>query len=270
MNKLKLDNTGGLPFDQNILDFMQNAYHSLQQLGHLAGNLTILSGCQTVGNSVTDGYVFIEGEVLRFQGGANSGRVIIKEEARTLPFEDGQNKPVEITRYATFGNGTPFYNWADFQRITPITKKVENFDFQKLAQKVSQLKNRLSKTIPIGLVAIWDRPAAQIPEGWVEHTEMRGRVPAGQGSGKFSTLGAEIGEAEHRLTIAEMPRHSHKFKGRITQDDKGSGGDGYEYSTQSYFGINEGQAIDYQGESRAHNNIQPTRIVKYIRFVGFN
>ncbi|MGQ3645195.1 hypothetical protein ACT8O7_11960, partial [Ornithobacterium rhinotracheale] len=40
-------------------------------------------------------------------------------------------------------------------------------------------------------------------------TDLRGRVPAGQGTGNFATLGAEIGEGEHRLIIDELPAHKH-------------------------------------------------------------
>ena len=81
-----------------------------------------------------------------------------------------------------------------------------------------------------------------------------------QGDETFGELGASIGEAEHTLTINEMPRHSHAqyvaAKAAVTtgvrvdyNEDAPSGA--YEQ------GINTGDT----GNGQPHNNIQPTRIV---------
>lgn len=81
-----------------------------------------------------------------------------------------------------------------------------------------------------------------------------------KGDPNFGTLGKSIGEAEHTLTINEMPRHSHAqyvtAKAAVTtgvrvdyNEDAPSGA--YEQ------GINTGDT----GNGQPHNNIQPTRIV---------
>ncbi|MGQ1929562.1 hypothetical protein [Ornithobacterium rhinotracheale] len=276
MDKLILNGTNGFPLHTDTLAEAQRAWNIFNAISGITGDLAILQGCEQKGSSVSDGVVVIKGEVLNFKGGAVMPTIIIEEKITERAFKDKNKKPVFATRTAKFGVGPNAYDWSDFQSL-PNLKEVDDyinrlFDEKadaSLVQKVNKLEKLLKNTIPVGLVAIWDRPANEIPAGWVEHTDLRGRVPAGQGTGDFATLGAEIGEAKHTLTIAEMPRHSHKFKGRITQDDKGTGADGTEYSTQSYYGLSEGVAIDYQGGDVAHNNIQPTRIVKFIRFVGF-
>lgn len=269
MNKINFNQTGGFPLETDTLAFMQNAYNVFNSLGEIAGHLAIFKGCNVSGNTVSDGIVFIEGEVFPFKGGTLSDKVIIKEEKRSLLFEDGESKEVEISRYATFGNGISTYNWADFFRVKDnrtFQNEVFN-DENSLEKRLKKLEEKVTKIVPIGLVAIWDRPADQIPEGWVEHTQMQGFTPVGQkqGDADFGLLGKTLGSKTHTLTIAQMPRHSHNLKARITQDDKGSGSDGHEYST-SGGGIST--AIEETGENQPHNNIQPSRIVRFIRFVG--
>lgn len=272
MNKINFNQTGGFPLDTDILAFMQSSYDLFNTLGELAGNLSILKGCEVMGSNVTNGVVYIGGEILPFRGATISQRVVIKEEKRSLPFEDGENKELETIRYATFGNGTTTYNWADFKRIKNL-QTINNKSFEdedSLLKRLEKLEQRVTKTIPIGLVAIWDKPAEQIPEGWVEHTDLQGFTPVGQklGDADFGRIGKTLGSKTHRLTINEIPRHSHHFRGRITRDDSGSGGDGHEYSTAEHFNISD--AISHTGGDQPHNNIQPSRIVRFIRFIGFN
>ena len=147
MNKINFNQTGGFPLDTDVLNFMQNAYEVFNALGEMAGNLAILKGCIVTGSSVADGVVYIAGEVLPFRGGTLSTNVIIREEKRSLPFENGENKEVEYTRYATFGNGATTYNWVDFKRINPI----------KELQKA---------IVPMGMIAMWSGEVNQIPQGW--------------------------------------------------------------------------------------------------------
>ena len=64
MNKLNLTHEAGYPFDVNFLAFMQAAYSLFNHFGHLAGNLAIISGCEEVGNTISAGTVYINGELL--------------------------------------------------------------------------------------------------------------------------------------------------------------------------------------------------------------
>lgn len=273
MNKINFNQTGGFPLDTDVLDFMQNAYSVFNALGEMAGHLAILKGCEITGNSVSDGVVFIQNEVLPFKGGSLGDSVIIKEERKNLTFEDGQEKEVEIIRYATFGNGILAYNWADFFRIKDNkTLQKEIFkDENSLEKRLENLEEKLRKTLPIGLVAIWDRPADQIPEGWVEHTEMQGFTPVGQKQNDtdFGRLGKTLGSKTHTLTLQEMPRHTHSTTFTMSGDHDA------DYNSRMMMASNE-QHVGSQswetnsaGESRAHNNIQPSRIVRFIRFVGW-
>lgn len=275
MNRLKLDNTGGLPFNQGILHFMQSSYDLLNALGEVAGNLAILKGCIVTGTNVSDGVVYINGEALYFKGGTLSENVTIVEEPQTLIFKDGVSKPVKLVRYAQFGGVANVHKWANFRRV-PSLQFFEDKIFKEensIEKRLKKLEQRVTKTIPIGLVAIWDRPADQIPEGWEEHTDLRGRTAVGQlpGDTDFGKLGNTLGAKTHKLTINEMPKHSHK----ILLSTNASHGEGLangafniDMHDGSHYVWNPGR-VENVGGSQSHNNIQPSRIVRYIRFVGF-
>lgn len=80
----------------------------------------------------------------------------------------------------------------------------------------------------------------------------------------FNTIGKTLGEKTHTLTVAEMPEHTHKFRAStklgndestITYGEKISG---------SVISGNYGNAIQNEGSSQSHNNIQPSFIGVYI------
>ena len=286
MNRINFDNTGGFPLGTYTLDFMQKSYQLLNALGNIAGNLSILSGCEEVGRGITDGVVYIDGEVLPFKGAPIFEKVIIVETSQKRIFKDGVEKAVEYTRYATFGNSINGHLWADFKR--PLNnQQIEAQSFTEensLLRRLEKLEERVRKTVPIGLVAIWDRPASEIPEGWEEHTEMQGVVPVGYKSddSDFGAIGTKVGSKTVSIEKNNLPD--------IEIDLKNKNGSGFEvigFNLENYSGQNEGGwsnsgSLPYWGKEsgnniKAHlngkeqpiNNIQPSRIVKFIRFVGF-
>ena len=115
MNRVNYDQTEGFPLDVNILDFGQKANQITQQLGEIIAPLAIIKGCIVNGNNVSDGVVYVNGEILPFKGGLKQNVVRIVEKAENRFFENGSSKPVLITRYATFGAG------ADFAQSLPFS-----------------------------------------------------------------------------------------------------------------------------------------------------
>jgi len=223
---------------------------------------------------VTNGFVSIYGELLPFVGTTVTDNVVIIETPDARGFEDGSVKAVIYKRYATFGSGTVEYPWANFRR--PMT-------LFALEDRLTQLE----KAVPVGLVAIWGRPADEIPAGWEEHTDMQGYVPVGQKSGdvNFGGLNSTIGVAQVTLTLDEIPAHSHstspfnKFAARASELGGNVSSDGgvdasnaaNELAIGGLTASNWVTAAEKQrGGGQAHSNIQPSRIVKFIRFVGFN
>ena len=121
MNKLNFNQSVGFPLETEILDEMQKAWTVLNALGSIAGNFTILSGCAVTGANAADGVVYIDGEVLAFQGGIITDNVIIVETPESREFEDTNTHEVIYIRYATFGTATTQWLWTDFKK--PIETK---------------------------------------------------------------------------------------------------------------------------------------------------
>ncbi|PXY44534.1 hypothetical protein [Flavobacterium hydrophilum] len=124
MNKLDVNQTGGFPLTTRILDELQKISAVFNGLGGIAGDKTILYGCNLTGSNVSDGVVYLDGEVLAFKGGLVQTKVILKEDTENLVFENNESKTVIRTRYVTFGAGVNSMDWADFIRPKE-TKELE-------------------------------------------------------------------------------------------------------------------------------------------------
>lgn len=277
MNRLNFNQTGGFPLSTNILDAMQEAYSVFNSLGSLAGDKAIVSGCVVSGNNVSDGVIYLNGEILSFKGGTLGTSIIIKEESESRIFEDGATKPVIFKRYAIFGSSTPdrTYQWADFKRFDNLIENAtKNADFE---ERLKALETKKSP-IPIGLIAIWGKPAnVPIPEGWKECTDLRGRFPLGWNPDDedFDELGKEGGEKEHQLTTDELPLVEGTFQTISHANLRGTGVFG---TIHEGFARISGSNSEFMhrnmqmrmGGDKAHNNMPPYRIIKFIEFVGFN
>lgn len=143
MNRLNFNQSVGFPLETEILDEMQKAWGVLNALGALAGNYALISGCETGGGSVTNGVVFIAGEVLEFRGGVTQDHVIIVEEPQLREFEDGNLREVIYTRYATFGTATTQWLWTDFKRGFPTIDIEEALELKEDKTVTDDLVARL-------------------------------------------------------------------------------------------------------------------------------
>ena len=277
MNIVRYKQTGGFPLDTNNLDFLQSSFHILNTLGNLAGDMVIISGCEITGNTVSNGVVYVNKEVLEFRGGSLSANVFIKEETVSGTFEDGSFKPIEITRYVTFGSSTPekTFKWEDFKRVDNLIKQgIKNADFEK---RIKALENRKTP-VPIGLIAIWGKPASEpIPEGWKECTDLRGRMPLGWNPDDedFKELLKNDGEKTHQLKVQELPVIEGGFETvtHMTRLGTGvvrgvSGGQAQIAGGASQW-LHEQMELKFGG-NQPHNNMPPYRIIKFIEFIGFD
>lgn len=199
MNKVNYDQTEGFPLDVNILDFGQKANQISQQLGEIIAPLAIVKGCVENGNNISDGLVYIDGELMPFKGGLKQNQILIVESFEQREFENGASKDVLITRYATFGIGaTKSYNWADFHRSVSnkeITKRLVHQGF------IQDFYGDISK-IPLG----W-----YLCDGTNGTPDLRGIFVVGYDSRAtdYNQVGKTGGAKDVTLTVNQMPKHNH-------------------------------------------------------------
>ncbi|MRX40413.1 hypothetical protein GJU43_14085 [Flavobacterium sp. LC2016-23] len=255
---------------------MQTAYEIFNSLGAIVGNFSIISGCILTGTNVSDGFVFINGELLPFKGGVKTTNVIISETKQSLEFEDGNSNEVKFIRQVTFGTATIQYPWADFKRgfetkgiPAALESKGDKTDLDELILRVTALEEKPSN-IPIGLIAIWGRPLEDIPAGWEEYVNLRGRMPFGLNPDDpdFATLGSASGNKNKKLSVAELPKISPINGSALKKGGTGGGTDGLTVGDYGTGDFAEGQLIKPFGGDQEFSIMNPYRIVHFIRYKG--
>ncbi len=296
MNLLNFNQPGGFPLSTNILDQMQKAYSIFNALAAVTGNFAIISGCELVGQNVSNGVVSINGEVLEFRGGQIQTHVVIATDTTSLQFEDQNIKQVIVERYVRFGTGVESYAWEDFARIFPTKGLGEILEQKALQSTVESFEERLELLElqnavfqESGAMVLWNKPANQIPQGWREVVDWRGRMPVGwdPGEQEFSQLGATGGAKEKTLSIDEMPEHYHHTPNSVFKSFAALAADyGNNSSTRALDGTSadnemaignlgnnydtpNGEALENSvGGGESFSLLNPYRVVMFIEFIG--
>mgnify|MGYP001576950791 CR=1 FL=1 len=265
MNTINFSQVGGFPMTTNILGKMQASYLLTSTLGNIMGDKSIISGCDVAGANTTNGVVFLNNEVFEFRGGVTQSKVIIKEETETLSFQNSNSYPVIKLRYITFGTGIGAINWADFKRGFPTN----NID--SLIQRIEELEARPRVgNIPIGLIALWLRPANEIPQGWQEETSFKGRFPRGFDADDpgADVVGKPGGSKEKLLREEELPVISPINGPGIQKGGQFGGSGGITLADGGTGDYAKGQLIKPFGGGEPFSILNPFRIVHFIKYIG--
>jgi hypothetical protein len=272
MNYLNFNQSIGFPLETDILDQMQKNYNILNAFGAIVGNFSIITGCKTIGTTVSDGIVFINGEVFQFKGGTVQDNVVIVQTVESLEFEDFNSREVIFTRYVTFGTATTQFLWSDFKPgfetkniPTALAQKAENVTVNALIARIEALEAKPSN-VPVGLIAIWGRPLSDIPAGWEEYINLRGRFPMGQNpdDSELASLGSPGGSKTKKLSIAELPIVS-PINGSGIQKGSSFGGSGGNTMADIPGGnFGPGELIKPFGGDQPFSILNPYRIVHFI------
>jgi hypothetical protein len=165
MNKLEVNQVGGFPMTTRILDEIQKAHAIFNALGAIVGDSTIISGCTVTGITVSDGVVYVNGEVFEFRGGSAQTKVIIKEEVENLVFQNNSANPVIKTRYVTFGTGVGAIDWASFKRGFQTKDLFEALELKANQAIVTALSGALD-TVITKLNTIDENAKVQVRIDW--------------------------------------------------------------------------------------------------------
>lgn len=269
MNKTNFNQTGGFPLKTERLQELQTAYEIFNHLGNIAGNLSILSGCVTTGSSVSDGVVVINNEVISFKGGYIAANIIIIEEPVSKEFQDGFSKNIYTIRYATFGTAATSWPWASFRK--PIETKAIPSD---LVSRLEALEKKNAIFQSGGGMVLWNKPANQIPAGWAEVVNWRGRMPIGfdASQAEFNAMGKIGGAKSKQLYESELPAHSHPYKDIYYSENGGTVYIPGKYGSNKSDNDNSGWEIDRYtssaGSSIPFSIMNPYRVVLFIEYVG--
>lgn len=266
MNQINFSQLGGFPLETETLLEVQKAYSIFNVYGKALGDKVIVSGCDEIGSNVTNGYIYLEGELMEFKGGVKQSKIVIDQIIQEVEFEDTNVKPVYYNRFATFGTGTTAIDWEGFKRIDPITSLMTRLD-------------ELEKTNAVfnsGHGSVWWRGSiASIPNGWIEDTTMRGLVPVGydpgyrnhfdEGSYNLNTIGTSGGVREHAITLDEMPEHKFDLKTSDGGDDNTHSNDYLSPGDKEDRGHTGTQYTNELGGDKKHTNMQPYRVGVWIK-----
>lgn len=264
----KFMQTDGVPLTADLMDQIQDAYAIFNVIGDIAGHLTILSGCEINGTLVTPGIVVINGDVLFFEGGTIYQTVFIHQEDITKVFKNQVSKVLIEKKTVKFGDSTTVYNWADFVRIDTFKQikealalKANQSDLDAALADIAILKMKTAPIINGGIVWIWKLPASEIPAGWKECTDLRGKTVFGRDPNDpdFNMLGNSAGNKTIVQTIGQMPKHSHSYTRTLPWSGGGGGFDGGGNPFQ-ISGVSTSEA----GNNEPMNILNPHRIVNFI------
>lgn len=118
-------------------------------------------------------------------------------------------------------------------------------------------------SIPPGGIIVWSGAADAVPSGWVlcdgnnGTPDLRDRFVLGAGTAH--AVGEAGGEETHKLTVSEMPSHSHSVKAVKS----GSSSAKSYCISQTYGGDAHTSTLTYGG-GQPHNNMPPYHALCYI------
>lgn len=116
---------------------------------------------------------------------------------------------------------------------------------------------------PVGTIVIWSGTTDNVPENWAICDGQDGRPDLRDkfvlGAGDSHAVGETGGAEEVTLTVAQIPKHSHRYIRHINTTPVTSNGTINAALSDSSYG-----ATDYTGGSNPHNNMPPYYSLCYI------
>ena len=277
-NKFNFLQTGGVPLTNDLMNLIEEAYSIFEVLADVAGDKTILAGCAVNGSNVSPGIVAIAGKLYYFEGGLATSTVFISKQEVPKTFQDQTNKVLIEIFSVKFGNSTPgnVFLWADFVRLDNLKDLKIKVDaaatqaqISALITEINLLKLKTAAIVNGGVIWPWRRPASEIPAGWKECIDFRGKTIFGRdpNDSTFANLGNSIGTKTKTITKQNIPDYTIVFYGGTNSGQYGVGNDlstvlwngkAATWEHDHTYGINSG------GSGVALDVLNPGRIVNFI------
>lgn len=231
MHRIESFSNGGFPLTTDRLTQMQQCWQLIAELAKGWGDNVVIHGCPGWGGSGTigSGLIVFNGELLPFE--ASTGHLVdVFTSTESVTYADGQQHPFFSHRVAK-ATATPTSTskrQSDFTRATPLVALASKVLLEQkenaLQQQITQINailngamgniNDLSAlVVPTGLIAMWSGRADAPPAGWAlcngenNTPDLRDRFIVGAGNEYY--VGLKGGYKEVKLTVSQLPEHSH-------------------------------------------------------------
>jgi hypothetical protein len=220
-------------------------------MAQLVGNNTIISGMQVTGGNITDGYVVINGEVLRFVGGSLSSHIAIVEQPTAVVFDDNSSHDVEFVRYATSAL-TGVVAYSDLVRLENLRNIWLPGDIkEKYVDAAYEAANFDVNGFGINRELGWRKLSSVVPTA-------AGKVFVNKddADSDFDTVGKTGGAKTVTLSVAQMPSHSHSVALNAASDSGGGS-----ITSGGATGNDGNVGTSSQGNGDAHENMPPYFVI---------
>ena len=219
--KIDFSFPGGFPFGEYTLNQMQLQYVeyfkalcSFIGLSNV-GNY-ILTGVEVTGTSISSGWVYMDGDVMPFPsltGTTGLTTKFLKQTvAENVDFFDGSSHPVYITTSVI--QDPTGVQLSTFERIPSIPVLPENMVLdpanltttppeKTVLERIAELEKKTSIFTANGVVFPWRKKLADIPPGFQEVTDLRGKTVFGMDISVDPTTGAYINPEFAPLTTGQ-------------------------------------------------------------------
>jgi microcystin-dependent protein len=224
MKRIDFNKNGGYPLTQDTANYLQTAYtEALGAIGLTFGNKVIVSGCTISGSNISDGWIVINGEVIKFVGGTVNTKVKITETGTSLTFKNGISNQVLFNKTAactTIGD----FDFSELVRASAFNEIVKaKYDGYWLTGDVKMVNCNnayINTNFDNSGLGRLERLGWAICNGQNGTADMRGRFAVGFDVNTidpndnvwdviYNTMGSTGGEKKHQLTVAEIPPHKH-------------------------------------------------------------
>lgn len=231
MKTIRTDQTGGMPLKQYTIKKIQEGYFELfySMLDFLGINREtgnyIITGCKVVGANITPGWMFVNGDLLYFEGAAGTSatkflKVINSESAA---FKNGQNKPLYYTSSIQINDtGVALSDFVTINQIITLPEGIvidPNYGGSEpsLLERLEKLEVMAAPFHTGNVSILWMRPVSEIPEGWEEDVDWRGRIPVGMDNS--TNVGGILNNPEFSQLPGGMPGRTSGSKTKIIDFD---------------------------------------------------